>query len=105
MSTLSSLAKQQPDEISQKLFVTREFNTSGYYAMNLIVNGQAQVVVVDDHIPYDTVARCPVFANKKTKNIWPILLEKAWAKINGSYEGIITGSSCEALNFLLPYPI
>jgi len=61
--------------------------------MRLLVNGCYQIVVVDVFIPYDIVSKCPVFANKKTKNIWPILLEKAWAKINGSYENIVTGSS------------
>ena len=53
--------------------------------MNLLVNGWYQVVVVDDYIPYDMISKDLIFAGKNTKNIWPILLEKAWAKINGSY--------------------
>jgi calpain-15 len=104
MSALSSLASQQPNEIA-KLFITSEYNDAGCYAMRLLVNGYPQVIVVDDYIPYDKITKCPVFAGKKTKNIWPMLLEKAWAKINGSYEGISTGSACEALKNLIPYPI
>ena len=104
MATLCSLASQQPMEV-ENLFVTKELNKSGRYAMNLWVNGCLQVVVVDDYIPYDTVAKRPVFAGKETKNIWPILLEKAWAKVNGSYEGIVSGSSDQAMRFLIPYPI
>ena len=104
MSTLSSLAQQQPYEI-EKLFITTESNTSGWYAMRLLVNGWYQTIVVDDFIPFDPKSKRPLFAGKKTKNIWPMLLEKAWAKINGSYEDIVTGSSSEALNFLMPYPI
>lgn len=73
--------------------------------MKLLVNGYPTEVAVDDYIPYDTKSRHPIFAGKKTKNIWPILLEKAWAKINGSYEDIVTGSSCESLRTLIPYPI
>lgn len=103
MSTLRSIALQQPFEI-KKLFLTTEINTSGCYAMQLLVNGTYQTIVVDDFIPYDSNAKIPAFARKKTKNIWPILLEKAWAKINGSYEDIASGSASEALKFLLPYP-
>ena len=33
------------------------------------------------------------------------MIEKAWAKINGSYEAIVTGSAWDALKFLVPYPI
>jgi len=94
----------QPFEI-KKIFLTKKFNKSGCYAMKLFVNGHPQVVVVDDYIPYDTVCKWPVFAGKKTKNIWPILLEKAWAKINGTFEDIVTGSAWEGLKTLLPYPI
>jgi hypothetical protein len=33
-----------------------------------------------------------------------LLLEKAWAKLNGSYEQIISGSTSDAFSFLTPYP-
>lgn len=56
--------------------------------MRLMLNGHPQIIVVDDYIPFDKVTKRPVFAGKKTKNIWPMLLEKAWAKVNGSYGGI-----------------
>ena len=37
-------------------------------------------------------------------NIWPILLEKAWAKFNGSYEDIQSGHSKEVKSFM-PFPL
>ena len=43
--------------------------------------------------------------NSSTGSIWPILLEKAWAKCNLSYEDIIIGNSSQAFEFLTPAPI
>jgi len=51
------------------------------------------------------VSNRPAFCKRITNNIWPLLLEKAWAKINGSYEDTISGSSSEALKFLVLYPV
>jgi len=46
-------------------------------------------VVIDDHIPtsYDQ----PAFSKSKSGDLWPILLEKAWAKLFGSYGACISG--------------
>jgi calpain-15 len=102
MATLSALAAFHPQIISD-MFITKEFNEAGIYAMKVYVNGHRQVVVVDDYIPYYKWARAPAFAKKETLNIWPILIEKAWAKVCWCYEGIISGHAKEALEFLLPY--
>jgi len=72
--------------------------------MRLFVNGHPQVVVVDDFIPIWKESNLPCYAGKKTNNIWPMLLEKEWAKLNGSYEGIINGSVDEAMSLFLPFP-
>ena len=61
MSTLSSIAYQQPTEIS-KLFITKEFNESGIYAMNLLISGRYQVIVVDDY----SIQRCLVPLKRTT---------------------------------------
>jgi hypothetical protein len=36
--------------------------------------------------------------------IWPLILEKAWAKLNGNFESIITGYPHDVLSFLIPGP-
>ena len=44
--------------------------------------------------------------NKETMNIWPILLEKAWAKFNGSYEDIECSTYLgEGLEVFMPFPL
>ncbi len=46
---------------------------------------------VDDLIPCDALGR-PLFARSKDPNeLWPLLLEKAYAKCHGCYEALITG--------------
>jgi len=86
------------------MFSTKEYNSVGVYVVNVYVNGSLMEIVVDDFIPVDTRTNKPLFAQKESANIWPIILEKAWAKVNGSYEDIISGESSEATNFLTPYP-
>ena len=44
---------------------------------------------MDDYVPCDDYD--VVFSKSKQSEIWVILLEKAWAKLHGSYERIIAG--------------
>ena len=92
MATLTSLVCQQPNLI-KTMFITREYNEVGIYSIKIYINGAYKIIEVDDYIPVNKSTSAPLFAQMQTKNIWPILLEKAWAKVNGSYEDIIAGSS------------
>ena len=47
------------------------------------------MVVIDDFIP--CAKKAPVFSSANGNELWVILLEKAWAKLHGSYERIIGG--------------
>jgi len=84
LSSISSLA-EFPQRI-ENIFLTKEVNEAGCYALQLYVNGELRIVVVDDYFPY-----CPhksdwAFSRSDSqKEIWVMLLEKAWAKIFGSY--------------------
>ena len=51
--------------------------------MTLFVNGVKTPVIVDDWIP--TRHGRPAFAGTKHQELWPLLLEKAWAKLHGTY--------------------
>lgn len=63
------------------------------YGVKLFKNGQAQTVIIDDFITCkdrddDPV---PIFTKSNGPELWVILVEKAWAKIHGSYERIEGG--------------
>ncbi|CAI2384940.1 unnamed protein product [Moneuplotes crassus] len=104
ISTLRGLVGSHPNEI-KKIFVNKRINKSGIYVLRFLINGHPEFVTVDDYVPYSNYHKTLAFAMKVTKNIWPILIEKAWAKINGSYEDIESGNSGDALISLVPFPI
>uniref|UniRef100_A0A3B3VCJ3 Calpain catalytic domain-containing protein n=1 Tax=Poecilia latipinna TaxID=48699 RepID=A0A3B3VCJ3_9TELE len=53
-------------------------------------------VVIDDKLP--TVNRKPIFARSKDEcEFWPALLEKAYAKVCGSYADMTSGTPAEAM--------
>lgn len=53
--------------------------------MKFYINGEMQTVVVDDLFPYCVHKNNWAFARSVDREIWVLLLEKAWAKIYGSY--------------------
>ena len=53
--------------------------------MKLMIDGVPREVVVDDRFPYDSHKEEWAFSRTSEKEIWVQLLEKAWAKIYGSY--------------------
>ena len=102
LSALSAIA-EFPKRIAD-LFLTKEANKAGCYAMRFIVNGEYKEVIVDDYFPYDPKLKGPAFSRAKGNELWVLLLEKAWAKLNGNYENTISGLVHDALAFLLPAP-
>lgn len=78
----------------RKLFATDKVNSQGIYGINMCKNGEAQTVIIDDFIPCNGGENAgPCFSKGHGPELWVILLEKAWAKIHGSYERIIGGQS------------
>jgi hypothetical protein len=86
---------------------------AGLFGVKFFVNGAWQTVLVDDLFPCvwnDSLgAWAPLFAglaksglNQKVGEVWPIeiwpmVFEKAWAKLHGSYESIAGGATEDAL--------
>ena len=65
-------------------------------------NGVKQQVVMDNYLP--CVGDKPCFANAKGKELWVMILEKAWAKVHGNYSRIEIGNSFEPLRDLTGAP-
>jgi len=101
LSTVANLCKVPG--IIANLFKTKEMNKDGFYEIILMIDGKPQIVIVDDFIPVrmsdSNKPKC-CFAKPHDNEIWVLLLEKAWAKINGGYLNIISGKSREAFEVL-----
>ena len=65
------------------MFINDEINEFGCYMIAFYMNGVKRIVLVDDWIP--TRYGKPAFAKGVDNECWVILLEKAWAKLNGTY--------------------
>lgn len=65
-------------------------------------NGIYQMVVLDDYIP--SKDNRTIFSHAHGKELWVIILEKAWAKLHGSYERIIGGIAFETTRDLTGAP-
>ena len=88
LASLSALA-ENPDRI-KRIFLTQEVNDAGCYAVQMYINGERRTVVVDDYFPYDNergrwAFSQPSESSNHINEIWVLILEKAWAKIYGSY--------------------
>ena len=106
LSAISALA-ENPERI-KILFPSLNISSAGVFVAKVYLHGHPTEIVVDDYFPFiDSPKPQLAFTgvNKKTKNIWPMILEKVWAKMNLSYEDIIAGNSAEAFEFLTPAPI
>ena len=100
LSVLSVLS-EVPSRI-KKLFVHDKQNNLGVYGLRICKNGEWKEVVVDDYIP--CWKEDPAFSKAEGNELWVILLEKAWAKLHGSYERIEAGFAENVLRDLTGAP-
>jgi hypothetical protein len=71
-------------------FLTQNFNRAGIQAVQLYVRGLPTVVVIDDYLPF--YGNNLLFNRRPPDgSFWGIILEKAFAKLNGNYEYINYG--------------
>lgn len=82
MCALSSLA-ERPDLV-RRLFITEQSEETGIYKVRFCKGGEWMTVVVDDYFPCFPNAG-PVFSRSQGNELWVLLLEKAYAKLHGSY--------------------
>lgn len=86
-------------------FVTRTFSHRGRYVVRLYdkAKGRFVLVVVDDYIPCERDSGKPIFSHLIKNEVWPLILEKAYAKFIGSYKAIEGGNPITALKTLTGY--
>lgn len=85
--------------------IDEEFEDVGIYGVSFWVEGHWEMVWVDRSFPCYRPARAAhngrwrlIFAScADPKEIWPLVIEKAYAKLHGSYEALTGGRIIEAL--------
>ena len=90
LSAIACLAENP--SIIRSVFQGQGYNQQGIYRLILSVSGVLQEVVIDDCIPVNE-RKVPFFCQPKIRDLtgefWTLLLQKALAKIKGSYANIM----------------
>ncbi len=71
--------------------------------MKILLKGRWQVVDLDEYFPF--LKGKPVFSRSNNRELWAMLMEKAWAKLYGSYMNIASGHAEECLHDFTGAPI
>lgn len=108
ISSLAVLADFQSGRFVRMLFpLQKERSASGAYLVRFCLGGRWRDIIVDDRLPciggngyYTQLAYC----STGRLQLWASLVEKAFAKVCASYEGIEAGQTDEALTILTGWP-
>jgi hypothetical protein len=88
LSACSAVA-EKPERFVQAI-LTDSINPAGLFAMHAYVRGVPGLMVIDDYLPFQVYswgAAYPLFTQQSNQGeIWGMLMEKVWAKLNGNYE-------------------
>ena len=105
MAALSSITAEGT-HILEHIFLTSEV-TSGVYALRLFLRGKPWVVTVDDKFwaEDDGLHLHLKFAAIYRDHVWAPVLEKAWAKVMGTYAATAGGHAVDALHALTGAPV
>ncbi|CAE8659779.1 unnamed protein product, partial [Polarella glacialis] len=84
------------------LLVWRE-PEAGIYGVRFFKDGEWMYEILDDLLPVDASGQpiCSTARSQGNCQDWVSLIEKAYAKVHGSYEAIALGSEAEALEDVL----
>lgn len=109
LSALAALC-EFPNTI-YNLFNDLNVNNFGYYEIKMFIEGEWQKVIIDDYFPVvNSTVKSKIqkfkfrFSKPNGNELWVILLEKAWAKVNGGYRNTISGKESDVFECLTGYP-
>eukprot|EP00756_Hemistasia_phaeocysticola_P043017 Hpha_TRINITY_DN17003_c3_g3::TRINITY_DN17003_c3_g3_i1::g.166108::m.166108/K08582/CAPN15; calpain-15 len=104
LSALAVVATRQ--ELMRRVVVSTGRSPRGVYCFKFFHNGIWTPVLVDDLVPARAYPSCSFSYARPAdgKYLWVPLLEKAYAKLHGSYAAICSGNAREALTDLTGMP-
>lgn len=84
LAAFASLANIRDGELIKDVFETKEDNEDHIYITRWMINGKPRFVAIDEWIPGR--GKTPSFSKVSADfDFWAIILEKAWAKIHGTF--------------------
>ena len=99
LSAVAALCKFP--KLVEKLFYFKQKSQEHCYGCYYKISGIWQLVLIDDYIPcYGNYGKNPAFTSSNGNELWVILLEKAWAKLNGNYAKAIGGEPHEVFDVI-----
>jgi hypothetical protein len=102
LAALSACAKKQPELVRQLIATSEEAFSAGVSVCKLSFNGRWVSLPVSHDFPCHAWGAI-AFA-KADGGLWVPLIEKAWAKLHGSYQAIEAGTPNESLRALTGAP-
>ena len=95
----ASAVAHKPERIN-RVFLNDELSSNGVYGVQFYVLGVPATIVIDDMLPLDERGHW-IFANgSKDGALWGPILEKAFAKLQGTYENIVAGDPISSIETL-----
>ena len=102
LSAFASLSEKP--YLIQNAFLTSTYNERGKYIIRLYDSKKKKFenITIDDFVPLGYDGK-PMFQKLVSREMWPLLLEKAFAKMRGGYESIEGGLPLDAMQTITGY--
>ncbi len=99
LSAIGALCKFP--KLVEKLFYIKEKCVEHCYGCYFRIGGVWKLILIDDYFPcYGRYGLNFAFSYTNGNEIWVVLIEKAWAKLNGSYIKVIGGEPHEVFDHI-----
>jgi len=85
----------------KRLFDIKEKSVEHYHGCYYWINGIWKLILVDDYFPYYSIwCKNFAFSSINGNELWVVLLEKVWNKLNGNYAKTIRDEPQEVFDVI-----
>ena len=88
-----------------QIFKSEKVNQKGFYELYIYTNGQFKILILDDYFPIIKGSNLLRFSKPVKSEIWLLLLEKAFAKLNGGYGSLFSCNISHVIQTFTGFPI
>ena len=99
----ASAVAQKPGRL-ERIFLNDSLSSNGIYGFQFYVLGVPMTITIDDSLPLDSNGKAVFAGVSKDGALWGPLIEKAFAKLHGTYESLIAGSAKHSIEVLSGAP-